>query len=452
MKIDKIEVKKLFGVFDHEIPLNIKEHITIIHGPNGYGKTILLTMLEEIFSSRYSMIQSIPFSEFFVYFDDKSSICLRKKDAFEEENRKKSKNGEPLVIEWNSPRSKQKFSYPIDLEFRNLSFPLQMIIEELKLGLERVGPTTWMYLPTREVLSLSQIVDRFGHRFPLPIQDMMKIKKEPSWLKKIKSSVNINFIKTERLSSRNIDREAFEHRRSSTPIMVPAVNKYSEELSEAIQSKLAEYGSLSQKLDRTFPIRVLEEKHSNYPSEDEFKEELKSLENKRSKLIDAGFLDKEKEIDFKSQKIDESNINVLSVYLEDVKNKLKVFDELTEKIDLLVKVINSRFLYKKLSISKTDGFVFKTADGKILPPISLSSGEQHELVILYEMLFKVQAGSLILIDEPELSLHVAWQQQFLEDLQQITKLVGFDVLIATHSPQIINDRWDLTVELKGPKL
>jgi predicted ATP-binding protein involved in virulence len=450
MKIVKIEVKKLFGVFDHEIPLNTKEHITIIHGPNGYGKTILLTILEEIFSSRYNMIQSIPFSEFFVYFDDKSSICLKKKDAFEEEKRKKSKNGEPLMIEWNSPRSKQKIFNPIDLEFRNLSFPLSMF-EELVPGLERVGPTNLMYLPTREVLSLNQVLERFGHRLPFPIQDM-KIEKEPSWLKKIKSSVNINFIKTERLSSKNIDREPFEHRRSSTPIMVPAVNKYSEELSEAIQSKLAEYGSLSQKLDRTFPIRVLEEKHSNYPSEDEFKEELKLLEKKRSKVIDAGFLDKEKEIDFKSQKIDESNINVLSIYLDDVKNKLKVFDELTEKIDLLVKVINSRFLYKKLSISKTDGFVFKTADGKILPPISLSSGEQHELVILYEMLFKVKAGSLILIDEPELSLHVAWQQQFLEDLQQITKLVGFDVLIATHSPQIINERWDLTVELKGPKL
>jgi predicted ATP-binding protein involved in virulence len=93
MKIDKIEVKKLFGVFDHEIPLNTKEHITIIHGPNGYGKTILLTILEEIFSSRYSMIQSIPFSEFSVYFDDKSSICLRKKDAFEEEKKKIKKWG-----------------------------------------------------------------------------------------------------------------------------------------------------------------------------------------------------------------------------------------------------------------------------------------------------------------------------------------------------------------------
>jgi predicted ATP-binding protein involved in virulence len=66
------------------------------------------------------------------------------------------------------------------------------------------------------------------------------------------------------------------------------------------------------------------------------------------------------------------------------------------------------------------------------------------------MLFKVKPNSLILIDEPELSLHVVWQQEFLKDLEQITRLVGFDILIATHSPDIINVRWNLTVELKGP--
>ncbi|MDF5732730.1 MAG: AAA family ATPase [Rhizonema sp. PD38] len=80
----------------------------------------------------------------------------------------------------------------------------------------------------------------------------------------------------------------------------------------------------------------------------------------------------------------------------------------------------------------------------------MSSGEQHELVLLYELLFKVQPDSLVLIDEPELSLHVGWQIQFLKDLQEITGLAYLDILMATHSPDIIQDRWDLTVELKGP--
>ena len=180
-------------------------------------------------------------------------------------------------------------------------------------------------------------------------------------------------------------------------------------------------------------------------------QELEELEAKRARLMAAGLLDKAKEIDPREiQKVDEDNKNVLSVYVTDVKQKLRIFDELTNKIDLLVKIVNSRFLYKQLSIDKKDGFVFRTADGKTLAPTSLSSGEQHEIVLLCELLFEVTPDSLILIDEPELSLHVVWQQQFLKDLEDIIKLAGFDVLIATHSPQIIHDRWDLTVELKGP--
>ena len=41
MRITKISVKGLFGMFDHEIPLNQESRITIIHGPNGVGKTVL---------------------------------------------------------------------------------------------------------------------------------------------------------------------------------------------------------------------------------------------------------------------------------------------------------------------------------------------------------------------------------------------------------------------------
>jgi len=63
------------------------------------------------------------------------------------------------------------------------------------------------------------------------------------------------------------------------------------------------------------------------------------------------------------------------------------------------------------------------------------------------LLFKAEENSLVLIDEPEISLHVVWQREFLNDIQEIIELQKIDVVIATHSPQIINDRWDLTVGL-----
>jgi len=94
---------------------------------------------------------------------------------------------------------------------------------------------------------------------------------------------------------------------------------------------------------------------------------------------------------------------------------------------------------------------FSTKNGTILPLENLSSGEQHELVLFYELLFRVTPGSLILIDEPELSLHIVWQEQFLKDVEQITQLSDIDLVLATHSPDIISDRRDLVVELEMPE-
>jgi predicted ATP-binding protein involved in virulence len=332
------------------------------------------------------------------------------------------------------------------MNYSKNQLPIRMIADEIP-GLTQISDEDWIYFPTQEKLSLEEVIDRFSNelsiRFP-------KRQTEPEWFKKLKNSINIRFIETQRLLNFSYSRRLREYKKQSS--MVPAVINYSEELAIAIQEKLAEYGSLSQSLDRTFPTRLVRGSHESEPTMDELKNSLNELEEKRSSLMAAGLLDREKEIDFKElQKIDESNRNVLTVYIEDVKKKLSVFEELNDKIDLLIKIINRRFLYKQMSISKKEGFTFKTSDGKNLSAISLSSGEQHELVLLYELLFKVGPNSLILIDEPELSLHVVWQQQFLKDLQEITNLAGFDVLIATHSPQIIHDRWDLTIELQGPE-
>ena len=45
MRIKQISVSGLFGIFDHIIPLNMYDRITVIHGPNGFGKTAMLRIL-----------------------------------------------------------------------------------------------------------------------------------------------------------------------------------------------------------------------------------------------------------------------------------------------------------------------------------------------------------------------------------------------------------------------
>lgn len=146
----------------------------------------------------------------------------------------------------------------------------------------------------------------------------------------------------------------------------------------------------------------------------------------------------------------EKKLDVLSVYVADVEQKLAVFDEMAAKVELLTRIVNDLFLYKRMHIDSDAGFVFNSSTGHRIEPDNLSSGEQHQLVLLYELLFQSPEGSLVLIDEPEISLHAAWQERFLDDLTDMVALSKFDVLVATHSAEIIGNHWDLVVELRGP--
>ena len=139
----------------------------------------------------------------------------------------------------------------------------------------------------------------------------------------------------------------------------------------------------------------------------------------------------------------------MAVYARDAKQKLSVFDKLYTRVDALKRIANSRFLEKRVTVGER-GLGVVTFDERDLPLEMLSSGEQHELVLLTDLLFRAD-NSFILIDEPELSFHVAWQAAFLNDLEEIAKISQFQALLATHSPQIIGDRWELTIELKGPQ-
>lgn len=442
MRINKISVTKLFGVFNHQVSFKMEDRITIIHGPNGFGKTALLRILNGFFNSRYSESRSIPFIEFRIDFDDGSHLQITKSiDKTSEHEKDKD-----LTFHFSKPGLKPKtFSPSWSVDLKQNNFPLS-IIEEIVPGLDRIGHTVWLYLPTKEELSLEDVCERFGNCLP---DSLTTVKKEPKWLSELRSSIDVRFIEAQRLLSLSGVPKAQVQRRR--PSMIASVDTYSQELAEDIQAKLAEYGALSQSLDRTFPARVVNNRTSSDLTEETLRNKLNEIEEKRYRLRETGLLDKDENPDFQVEKhIDGATKNILSVYVEDVEQKLMVFKELATKIELFKRIIKQRFLYKNMSISKEKGFTFTTADGKPLSPTDLSSGEQHELVMLYELLFKVQPNSLILIDEPELSFHVAWQVQFLKDLEAIIKLANFDVLLATHSPDIINDRWDLTVELQGP--
>ena len=434
MRIKQISVHGLFGIFDHVIPLNVDERITIIHGLNGFGKTAILKILNNVFNSEYAELENIPFTKFSIELDDGSIVEILKPIKDSEESEKIE-----LTLNFHNGESETQTFSPGQKESSS---------DESKSPITTATNNT-----TERTLSrfIDHVYDTSNLRWKLSFA-----KQDPDWLKNVKNHVPIHFIESQRLLNIIPDRSSNNLNRSP---WMQTVSAYSEELAKLMQDKFKEYGKTSQSLDRTFPMRVMKQKQSTEVTDSQLRQKLEELEDTRADLISVGLLDRDENSDFKiqPQDIDESTKNALSVYVEDTEKKLNVFDDIAKKIDLFKRIINQKFSYsyKEINFSKEKGFIFTTtnsslSNNKQLLPIYLSSGEQHELVLLYELLFKVKPKSLVLIDEPELSLHVGWQVQFLEDLQEITQLANLDILMATHSPGIIQDRWDLTVELKRP--
>src|SRR5204863_6288845 len=79
MRLTKIQVTKLFGVFDHTIPLNLADRITIIHGPNGFGKTAMLQMVQSLLGNRFARLRRVPFERFVINLEDGRELSVTRK-------------------------------------------------------------------------------------------------------------------------------------------------------------------------------------------------------------------------------------------------------------------------------------------------------------------------------------------------------------------------------------
>ena len=105
-------------------------------------------------------------------------------------------------------------------------------------------------------------------------------------------------------------------------------------------------------------------------------------------------------------------------------------------------------LFKKLVISPEYGFILIEEDtGNEIDLETLSSGEKQLIILFYNLIFNAESDCYLLIDEPEISLHIIWQKKFMDDLIKVRNYKKYNVIIATHSPQIISHYWNLQVDL-----
>ena len=96
--------------------------------------------------------------------------------------------------------------------------------------------------------------------------------------------------------------------------------------------------------------------------------------------------------------------------------------------------------------SETGKTIVRTANeirfmqmGEELTPYKLSSGEKQILVILLTVLVEDNLPYVLFMDEPEVSLHIDWQQQLIELITTLNP--NAQIILTTHSPAMIMNGW-----------
>lgn len=455
LKITRIVVNKLFGNLVHDISLN-EEGLTFIHGPNGCGKTTVLNLLFGVLRKQFQALRPIDFESLEIVYSDSALLKFQKvkrarrsNDLFSEDAYSSDISLFDIVITLTPSKGKSvhKFEYTKQLEqnFRprgDRRFPLSMI-ERVVPFLNRVALERWVDTRTGERMSLEMVLERYGDR--ISPSETVKL---PAWLNERLDLTNAGFVKTQRLI--NIA-GATDYRGEKSNEPREVVEIYSRQIKETIAKKLAEAAVQSQARDRSFPTRLIQKQFPKAVPQTELLETYRSTEERAQNLMAAGLLDQADSIPLPNKKFTKMERDVLALYLADFNEKLDTFTDLQKRIEALVEIVGTKLRRKKFTVDRKSGFVFKTTEGgeRTLSVTDLSSGEQHQIVLFFELIFASAGINFFLIDEPEISLHVEWQRRFIDDLQKVQKLTGANFIVATHSPQIINNRRDIAVSLDG---
>ena len=444
MKLVRVEFTKLFGYFDYSIDFH--DTVTILHGLNGCGKTTMLQTINAVFNKEMDTIKSTDLQSVSFFFSTGAILKIDRKKIYLDPEKEKATGIIYLAYSIIENGKETVFD-----SFENTD-EYQDIVKRFLKGyrpfpfLERINESTWYDRKRETKLNLEEVIAEYGsiifRRYsreyleddiPQPVQDMF-------------ASMDVRLIAADRLTvAKRVERQYGEDNIK----IERRVNLIAKDLSQKIRDTIQQYAQLSQAKDRTFPLRAI--KQSSPLTVDEIKSKMIELESKRKEFVDTGILEEEQDdigIHDLLDAITESNRQNLSLYAIDTEEKLNALSSLSSSINLFRNLIDKNFNNKRIVFNKDYGFRFVTtySDSTILPQ-SLSSGEQHELVMFYDLIFNASENTLILIDEPELSLHIKWQLDYVDELLQIISVTKFSAVLATHSPQIIHDKWDLTVSL-----
>lgn len=412
--LNKIVYEKLFGMFDYEI--NLKEGgVTIITGPNGFGKSTILKSIDAFYSFDIIFFSELDF----------------KKISFFSNN-----SNNPIIIK------KKEGEISINKTKINIEGLKEIVLKEFRFSpyYRAIDADTFLNRRTDEVLGKNEIIRTLLKSSNIDLIASSKFKNDE--LIQIRKEMENFSGKTKLIREQRLLKEVSLGRFEKKTIDV--IEELPDRFKEKMNQVSSKYSSEANKLDSSYPSRLF--KTSEGILEEEYSSRLKLMEEKFEKLKKYDISDIQgpgESFEFQAE-----HSKALKIYFDDFEKKYNVFEDFINQLDLFTQIINSRLKFKEVRISREDGIaVYKANTNEKLSLGHLSSGEKQQMILFYELILESEKNIHLLIDEPELSLHIEWQLKFMDDLLKIAKYKEFKVTVATHSPQIISNHWDIQIDL-----
>lgn len=420
-----LAIQGLFGHLNHDIAFGHDEPVTILTGPNGSGKTHALNILRAMVGLDFGSLFSMPFEFAQVSFDSGSRLTAE------------------LSADHETLRVKAE-----DKSHGTLG---ELSVDRAEMGppvpewLEQVDEDRWFDQRESRFLSSAAVLKRYNIDSDKQWSSRLA---GVDWLERFRPAAAPILIATGRLDVRVHWEEALRGLRRA-PESAARIVQYAERIQSQIVDARRASLMQSQRADRGFAVRALDKARATV-KESELRSRYAQISALNQELHTNGLTEEAVDVAIPAGQMNPTERRILNLFLDDWENKLAPLLPIHEKLQLLKDIVGSKFSPKYLSIEEGELRVVSPT-GEVINVDLLSSGEQHLLALYTMLLFSASPDSLVLVDEPEISLHASWKHAFLTDIERVSRLNSLQVVLATHSTGIINGRWDLVREIGAPR-
>ena len=249
--LKKIVYKKLFGVFDYEI--NLKEDgVTIITGPNGFGKSTILKSIDAFYSFNIIFFSRLDYEKIsFFSVEGKEPISIEKK-------------GEEIIIN--------------ELKINVNDLQNEILRKFRRPYYYRIDESRWIDRRTDEIISEDDIIQSYIQNSYMDDEIGIQSIEFLNLREKVKDySGETKFIKEQRLL-----REQFYGRDEKQTVNV--IDELPKQFKEKINRVSSIYSSEANNLDSSYPNRLFETKKGI--TKKEYTKYLKYMNEKFEKLVE----------------------------------------------------------------------------------------------------------------------------------------------------------------------